>query len=216
MIVPEKLPDPVGRYLLLSWGGGFESWPLYRISTIGDGSCLFHALANAFILPYRTEKLNSKKISRKEIVTNLRHNLASRLKDQVPGSPDGRRYYDELHNGYTGLFSQIVPEFRLDYMMTQLNSSAYIGYGYMEYIGNVLNKDIYILDALHQGLYRTITDEYQYTIKGNRNSVVIYWNGGHYELIGLKDNQGKMVTHFSPDHSFIEFLYALTRSFISK
>jgi hypothetical protein len=100
-------------------------------------------------------------------------------------------------------------------MQKQLDSSAFIGYGYMEFIGNCLNKDIYILEAVRQDIY--ITDELLFTIKGNRPSIVLYYiEGGHYESVGLKLSDGTYATHFYPDHSFIKFLNEKVQHAINK
>lgn len=205
---------PVGEYYAeINWGDGFEQWPLIRISTPMDGSCLFHAIANGFFNPYHTETLRGKHIARDKIISLLRRDLSEKLASKISDDPKSRTYYDVLNGGNTSEFSQAVPEFSLKYMREQLNSNFPIGYGYMEFIGNALMKDIYILEAVRHNIY--VTNELSYTIKGNRSSIVLYYINGHYELVGIQNSNKTYDTHFTPDHSFIRFLYARVQSIIN-
>lgn len=195
-------------YNVLNWTdlGGFDisKWKLIKIATPMDGSCLFHAIANSHFTPYHNESYNGKYLSRRDIVKLLRRDMSVKLSERIPGE-NSKTYYDTLNNGNTSEFSEFVPEFRLSYMQSQLDSDNPIGYGYMEFIGNILEKDIYILDGCRHDIY--VTDELPLTIKGNRNSIVLFYANGHYELVGLLNNSGRVVTYFHPQHSFITFLF---------
>jgi hypothetical protein len=184
----------------LNWINGYEQWNLVRIHTPPDGHCLFHALCMAFFIPYQTGVLNNKPITQLQIIQNLRQELA--LKLSQPANNKGQRYYDLLHHGHTAEFASHVPEYTLEHMMNQLNSNHQIGYGYIEYIADQLNKDIYILNGLTHDIY--VSDEAKLSIKG-RNSIVLYYIGHHYELVGLKQGDD-LITHFLPSHNFILFL----------
>jgi hypothetical protein len=87
-------------------------------------------------------------------------------------------------------------------MQQLLASNQHIGYGYMEYISDQVNKDIYILDGQRQDVY--YNNELN-LIKG-RKSIVLYYANQHYETVGLRNVRGAVETHFSPDHPFIQFL----------
>lgn len=204
--VPGNVKSPVSNYYIkIKWDKGFEKWNLVRFSTPMDGSCLFHAITNAFFEPYHTEILNGKFCSRKDMVRLFRKELSEILNCKItPSDPNSKTYYDTLNNGYTSVFAEAVPEFKLEYMQRELNSDASIGYGYIEFIGNAINKDIYILEASRRDMY--ILDNPALIVKGDRNSIVLYYISGHYELVGIQNNDGTFDTHFSPNHSFIEFL----------
>lgn len=209
--VPNTGKGPVGNYYAkINWTQGFEDWSLVRFSTPMDGSCLFHAISNSFFAPYHNEMLNGKPISRQKIIETLRKELSTKLASNISDDPGSLSHYDTLNGGNTSAFSESVPEFALTYMQSQLNSRNPIGYGYMEFIGNALNKDIYILEAVRHDIY--VTDELSLTIKGGRNSIVLYYMNGHYELVGICKKDGSFDTHFFPDHSFIQFLYNKVRS----
>jgi len=202
---------PVGNYYAeINWKNGFENWPLVRFSTPMDGNCLFHAICNSFFSSYHDEKLNDQTVTRDKIVAAMRKELSETLSKPISDESNSPRHYDILNGGNTSAFSEAVPEFKLKYMQKQLDSNTSIGYGYMEFIGNVLNKDIYILEAIRHDIY--ITDELPYTIRGNRSSIVLYYMNGHYELVGIHNQNNTFDTHFSPEHTFIRFLYDRVKS----
>lgn len=204
--VPNTGRGPVGNYYAeIRWENGFDQWPLVRFSTPMDGSCLFHAISNSFFAPYHTETLHGQHIPRIKMVASLRRELSEKLASQITTDTSSPTHYDILNGGNTSAFAEAVPEFELKYMQSQLDSTTPIGYGYMEFIGNALNKDIYILEALRHDIY--VTDELPLTIKGDRNSIVLYYMNGHYELVGIQNPDNTFDTHFTPDHSFIRFLY---------
>lgn len=173
------------------------NYNMIKYDVPADGSCLFHALSLAFFKPYIDENFNGY-ITRNQIVANLRKELSEKLSQPINGKY-GKTYYDMINNGNTAEFSKYVPEFSLHYMKSQLYSNNAIGYGFLEYICNQINKDIYIIDGNTHELYKT--DEK--TIK-NRNSIILYYKNNHYELLGLKTD--KIITHFKPNHEFIQFL----------
>lgn len=192
--MPEVLTSPIAKfYCPIEWDDLGE-WILVRFSTPMDGNCLFHSIANSFFTPYWTEILNDKHMSRINQIKHLRTELSNRLPE----------YYDKINGGNMKIFAESVPEFKLEYMQQQLQSQVPIGYGYMEFIGDILDKDIYILEAARKDIYKT--DELKYTIKGNRNSIILYYMDGHYELVGLHHADGTFTTHFDHNHSLIKFL----------
>lgn len=188
------------NYNDLIWMNGYEIWPMIKFNIPGDGHCLFHALLLAFFNPYKTGLLNNKKITKMQIIHNLRSELAIKLEQPIRGT--NKKPYDLLSNGNLNNFAENVPEFSLSYMKTQLKSNNHIGYGYLEFIANQINKDIYILNGITKDIY--VSDESSLLIKG-RNSIVLYYEYNHYELIGIKNNDSN-ITHFLYTHPFIQFL----------
>ena len=187
--------------MALNWQNGFEAWSLLTYNVPMDGNCLFHAITMAFFKPYINESFNGKYVSREQMVKNLRYELSKKLAQPIKGGSN-ITYYDVMNDGNTAKFAKTVPEFSLRNMMNMLNSNNHIGYGFFEFINSQLNKDIFILDGNTQDLY--YSDEYRLSIKG-RNSIVLYYQGNHYQLVAIVDNDGEH-THFKPDHPFILFL----------
>ena len=204
-----------GGYRALNFTeNGFKQWPmLVRILTIGDGSCLLHAIVNAYYLPYRTS--TNKQDTLHQLVQGLRKEMAMKLSMPDAAHGDGSlTYYQTINNGNLPEGCKAVPEFSLDNMVKCLDSSQPLGTGYLDLISKLLNKDLYILSDLTQDLY--VTDELPYIFTGKRPSVIIYWDGvGHYELVALKNSQGTFDTHFKATNPLIEFLYGRYLNIIS-
>lgn len=182
----------------------FHNFPLVVIETDKDGHCLFHSILRAFFTPYQDEIYNGKYINRLSLVKQLRRDLANQLEMLVPGSKK-LRHYDMLYNNNINYFAEHVEEFTLHNMQQLLLSNDAVGYGYLEFICNQINKDIYIIDGNTNTLYKS--DETPLLIK-NRLSIVLYYQHHHYQLIGLK-KENKIVTHFKPTNPFILYLKTL-------
>jgi len=198
-------PD-VGMVRDLGWSeNGFENFNMVAVDTIGDGNCYFHALSNAFYLPYRTQTLDGKTISRREIVRLLRDSLAKKLGEPIdPLDPSGPTFYNELSRGKLQEFGKDIPEFSFEEMKRRLRSNEPVGNEYNEFISDQLSKDIYILDNYREDVY--ITGDDDDLLYKNRPGIVLLYSPGHYELIGIRDSNGSIQTYFSPSHPFIRFI----------
>lgn len=205
---PVKSKSPSAPYYVIIKWELFDKWNLVRFATPMDGSCLFHAISNSYFEPYYTEQLNGNNILRNDMVASLRKDLSNKLASKV----DGKTIYETLCNGNISIFAESIPEFKMEYMQKELNSKEWIGYGYMEFIGKALNKDIYILDANTRDIY--IFDELKYSITGDRNSIILYYITGHYELVGILNIDNTFTTYFAPTHSLIQFLYIRVKTLI--
>ena len=203
---------PIFNYLTpFKW----QKWNLVRFQTPADDNCLFHAICNSFFEPYKTGIFKSKKISQYDLVMSLRRDIANKLEAINPET--GYTYYHSINNGNTSAFSGDVPEFSLSTMKTMLTSRTPIGYGYMEHIGNCLNKDIYIIDGNKMDIY--VTDELPLTITGQRKSIILYYTSGHYELVGIDQHllcpTNPFQTHFDPQHPLIQELYSRVQTILN-
>ena len=158
-----------------------------RINTIGDGSCFFHALALSYCKVYR-EGDNAFKRS---FVTQLRQQLALALKDK----------YNTLSRGQLLSMSKDMDKYTLQNMENELKSSSAVDNLYLELCSEVMEKDIYILDAVTRDIYRLGKDN-DLLVK-NRDSIVIAYLPGHYELVGDEQN-GFIRTLFPYTHPFIQ------------
>lgn len=205
--MPSFVSAPIADYFIpIKWKNQFEKWNLVRFSTPKDGSCLFHAISNGFFSPYHKQKLNGEPMTRNKMVAAFRLELSKKLAIKISNASDSPTYYDILNNGNTSSFAEIVPEFKLSYMQQQLASNCFIGYGYMEFIGNAINKDIYILDGSRNDIY--VTDELKLTIRGDRRSLILYYANSHYELVGIQNSDGTFDTDLPSKHDLIKFLYS--------
>ena len=187
----------------LNWKNGFEKFKMMRIPVAGDGSCFFHCICKAFFIPYITGIIDGSPISKKQIVTSLRMDLSNALASKI-NNKSSMTHYDSLSRNELKNFSKNVPEYTLSAMQTRLNSDSSIGNEFNEFISNQIAKDIYLLDNKKKDVY--ITGDEDELLYKNRNSIVILYTEGHYELIGLMENNGHISTYFVHTHPFIQFI----------
>ncbi len=197
-------PRPLSNipYEKLGWTGNFQYPDLCRMYTIGDGSCFFHAIAASYFKPYIEGISNGKRFDRRVFIKKLRKELAEAL-DRQP-DPNNLKIappYSCLSRGNLLGMSRTYSKYSLKSMKEELNSTRPVDNMYNEYISNMLNKDIYILDMVSQDVYITGSDD-DLLYKG-RPSIVIGSLPGHYELIGAMV-EGKIRTIFAPNHPLIE------------
>lgn len=181
---------------------GFSYPYMVRVRTPADGSCFFHALAKAYYIPYRNGAINGTAINRHQLVKTLRRDLAMKLGQPAdPTNPQGSTNYDLLSRGHLRDFGKAVPKYSLDNMKKELNSTSAIDNVYNEFISNQLRKDIYLLDGENQDVLVTGDDDD--ILYKDRDSIVILYIPGHYELVGIQ-NGNRIETHFLPTHPFIQ------------
>lgn len=171
-------------------------WNILRYDTIGDGSCLLHAIFNACFKPYREGVLHGKVVDRRQMVKDFRNELADCIaEDDV---------YESLHRGYLSKFSKDIDDYSQANMIKELRSDCNLGYGYFHLISMQIEKDIYIISGDEKDVY--ITDEYEHILSYDRPAIVLYIQGEHFETVGVETEKGQVNTCFSPDHEFIKYL----------
>jgi hypothetical protein len=174
-------------------------WELYpnlvRIIIEGNGSCFFNAITEAYFIPYRSQFSHQQKV---EFISNLRHDLSIKLP----------KHYHYLSRGTLAEFSKGYPDYSLENMQKELDSSHPVDSVYHEYVSNILNKDIYILEFTTKNIYYLGDIELYYKF---RPSIVLLHLNDHYDLIGLRSetNNEDLITHFDPSHKFIHKLLDL-------
>ncbi len=201
-------PKPLRKreFEKLDWKNHLQIPDMIRIRTDLDGNCFFHALSKAYFKPYITGKTKEGKIfNRGEFVKNLRTDLSKMLNNKIdPNNAQSSTWYETMANGEWVEDSNNIPELSLKFMQNELASNASISHVYNEYISDQLDKDIYILDVEKKDVYMTGTDDA--LLYKNRNSIIILYLPGHYELIGIKDSQNYIQTIFSPDSKIIQII----------
>jgi hypothetical protein len=157
---------------------------LSLIKVIPDGSCFFHAVLRSFNVSY----IRSNSKSQRQIyVQNLRKALAHALEEIDPTT--GLREYDKLGGGSYNEYNKAVSSaginnYSLEGLQRELLSSDPVDHVYIEILSNHLNKDIYIINSITKDLYTTGTD--LKLLYRNRDSIVIYYSPGHYDIIGIR------------------------------
>jgi len=172
----------------------------YRKRVIGDGSCYFHAIIDAFFLPIRTGVLDGQPFDRFQFVRKFRADLAKLLLQPRPGY-GGKTYYETLSRGELKDLSTSLKEVSIENMMNLLNSGNSVSYIYHELISDVLDLDIYILNAENEDVYMIDSDLNLY-YKG-RNSIVLFYLPGHFELVSIM-RKNELITYFEAKDPFIK------------
>lgn len=161
---------------------------LHRIGTIGDGSCFFHSLLRAFNIEY----IKGKTRKRQKLIAELRASLAVILPSKYAALAAG-----ELKELGTQLREYSLPAIK-KHLKTPSESTNEI---LIEYVSDMLDKDIYIVNYTTGDVYPTAAGSWH---KG-RNSVVILYleTASHYELVGTPEGY-----LFKPTHPLIQLLHS--------
>lgn len=186
---------------------------LVRIRSEGDGHCMLYSIVNAYHIAFFHGRDGDKEISRPKMLRSLRNNLADRLAEpaDIENDPEGPTHYQILSRGQLSSISKEMPRYQLNKMQEELRSNCYLDNLYLEYISNILDKDIYILNGTTADVQMLGDNNHNGIYYKGRNSVVLLYlsNAQHYETIGIQKGQGKdlkIYTYFRPDHPFIEKL----------
>nr|QBK90660.1 MAG: OTU-like cysteine protease [Pithovirus LCPAC104] len=178
---------------------------IVKIDTIKDGSCFFHAIVNSFFRPYREEIINGKHFDRQNFVKNFRNDLAMRLEEK--NESNGKSLYEVLSRGeLPKMTEQGMDDYSLENLKKKLTSGRSVGNEFHELISEVLKRDIYFLDNNKENVYITGKDE-DILYKDRDSTVLLYLqNETHYELIGIEQEKGEIITSFSPGSDFIKHI----------
>ena len=171
---------------------------LYTIPSIGDGSCFLHSVLRA-ISPEYTEKSKEGKM---KMVKEIRETLSEMI-DQAPEG-EGKTYYELLSRGQLKELSETFDETKLEEMKKFLKGGDWFNQLYVEFISNVFDIDIYIIDHRKKELY--IRGDNELFFK-NRNSIIIgYHDNKHFDTLSIKDVNGEKRTYFSSNSPAIKNL----------
>jgi hypothetical protein len=157
----------------------------YRISCIGDGSCLLHAVLKAVYPPYQESKSAEKRI---DMANDFRIDMREKLS----------KYYKSIQQGgYVALAKQqkldpsLIQVLDVDYseggMRALYNSASDLGDESYGYIADLLDIDLYIYKGTSKSIQLVTETRSNRTSKSKRNFVMILGNGSHYETIAIMD-----------------------------
>lgn len=193
------------EYLGWSVSDPLKEKNLVRIFSIGDGNCFFHSIISAFYIPYR-----KKEIDRRKFIVEVRKCLANRLTDK---DENGIMIYDKLSRGTLREHSKEIPQFSLDFMQKELKSNVAVDNIYLEFVSDEFDKDIYIIDEKKRDVYITGMD--LDILYKKRHSILLLYNGYHYDLLG-KINDDEIITLFDPRDPLIKRIRKNIRNSVKK
>lgn len=210
----EYVPTPLAdqRVTNLDWSTEpFVNFDIKQVHIIRDGSCLFHAIANGINKSYKLGIKDGRPLDRSSYIRDFRNDLSIKLGSHVDiTDPESPIWYDTISRGNLREFTQPIDgeelhpsaaRYTLEQMQKELASSNPVDFIYNELISELLDIDIYILDNETNDVY-IVGDDLSLYYK-NRNSIVLLYVPGHYDLVGIKTNNG-ISTLFTHNHPFIE------------
>jgi hypothetical protein len=173
----------------------FSDEDINIIHVIGDGSCFFHSIMLATNPDYirHPEK-------RIHIVRSLRVKLAELLNQN---KSENLSWYDYLSRGTLKKLSETIEEYSLDNMKQELLHMGPVDEKFYEYISDLLNIDLYIINSSNNTIIN-LEKEFYYK---QRNSICLYFTPGHYDLVCVKRND-KLFLQFPHTDPFILSLYS--------
>ena len=180
---------PVGDVedLQCSW---YTEYPVVRLGTIGDGSCLFHGVLQGYNPDYQATPTKRPAYARR-----LRTALADFITLQDPETP-GKSFYESAGGGTV---ASVVP---LDTLQTLLRGSEYLGDETYALLGLCMGVNIYVVRATGTELHKHLS--YIHPLR-RQWTVVINGTPNHYETVGLRTPEG-LQTAFVPEDPFLRAL----------
>lgn len=152
----------------------------------------------------------AKEIDRRKFIVEVRKCLANRLTDK---DENGIMIYDKLSRGTLREHSKEIPQFSLDFMQKELKSNVAVDNIYLEFVSDEFDKDIYIIDEKKRDVYITGMD--LDILYKKRHSILLLYNGYHYDLLG-KINDDEIITLFDPRDPLIKRIRKNIRNSVKK
>ncbi len=184
----------------------FTSKEVVRIACIGDGSALFHAIMKSFYPEYADVESYTSRVS---LVKHLRRDLARVL--SVTAARSNKLVYQSVMNGMlpelaTGQYQKRdldkdsignTIDYSINGLQNLINSNRNIGKELYGLLSELLLLDIYILSG-QGGVVTPSFHTYDIGPKVDR-AVVILGDGRHYELVGVRNDNGIQTLYTNND-----------------
>ncbi len=167
------------------------------LHVIDGNSSFYHAIFLAYYTPYQLQKKDGRYVNRRKFVNSFRHELANLLDHPATNvnNTDSITHYQTLDRGKLN-----NPEHTIEAIRKAIRFNHYINPIVHQYISNIINKDIYIIDFKTKEVVQVTQNKD--LIYQQRDSIIVIYFPGHYELIGIYiDN--KITTLFSPHSELI-------------
>lgn len=162
------------------------------LPTIGDGSCLIHAILQGFNKEYNSYKKDSQK---SKMVKEVRFHLSQILEIKFP---DQKNLYQKLSRGELENISKEIPEASLDYMKNYLNSNNFLTLQYIEILSEIFDINIVFFSQKQGKFYQHGDNELLF--KKDRETVFVnYIEDKHYETITINKK-----TLFKPGDNIVK------------
>jgi len=148
------------------------------LETIGDGSCLVHAILQAFSKEYNNFKSDIEKI---KLVKQVRFHLSEILELKIEGN---KNIYQYLSRGELQDLGKIIPEAKLEYMKRYLNSNNFLTLQYVELLSEIFDINIIFISEKEKDIYHS--GDNQLLFKKDRETIFVnYIEQTHFETIQI-------------------------------
>ena len=189
-----NLPLGVVEDLQCTW---YTEYPVVRLGTIGDGSCLFHGVLQGYNPDYQATPTKRTAYARR-----LRTALAEFITLQDPETP-GKSFYESAGGGTV---AEVVP---LATLQALLRGSDYLGDETYALLGLCMGVNIYVVRATGTELHKHLS--YIHPLR-RQWTVVLNGTPNHYETVGLRTPEG-LQTAFVPEDPFLRALDTVAPGF---
>lgn len=164
-----------------------------RISAIGDGSCMFHAILQSFNRSYNS----SSNLQKRAMCREFRNDLAAVLGEEI----HGKLCYDQLSRGDLKSFAEAVPDASLPNMQKALKSNEWGDMRFIELISNLMEINIIILDYGKKEIYHT--GDFELLFKPRDTIIIMVTDNVHFDTVGVRTPTG-VRTLFSYDEPVVQ------------
>ena len=189
-------------------------WPQYptlrSLPTIGDGSCLIHAVYGC-LAPQHRNRMCSDDPERYEEACDRVRRLRSELAKILP------EYYEELpYKEFTGISIVTETGDSLSYdvkgLQRLIDSERYLGEEFVVFLSLILSVNIIILDKNAQTGYMQAVTNLVYDKERKGTVIVLYDDRArHFEAAGIQFPNGHVATHFHNENRFLDPFKRLMR-----
>jgi len=176
---------------------------LVKISSPGDGSCLFHSVLRAFNREYN----ESPSEHRRALVRRVRDGLSEALTQINPLTK--LTYYESMAHGHIASLGDTLADYSIVGLQRALRADISVGSEFMPLLAQLFEIDIYVIDMQHKDLYMFGVDDSEF--HQDRRSIILAYTqikeDGHYDVIGLNVSD-TIYTLFDPQNFLIRALNA--------
>lgn len=164
------------------------------INTIGDGSCLIHAILQSFSEEYNNLSTDNEKI---KLVKEVRFHLSNVLEIPVSNHKN-KLVYQLLSRGELINISKEIPEVKIEYMKKFLRSNQYLTFHYVELLSEIFDINIIFISEKEKDIY--FSGDTELLFKENRDTIFVnYIDQFHYETLKINNK-----TLFSSDEKIVK------------
>jgi hypothetical protein len=151
--------------------GSFCDFNIYRIGTIGDGSCLLHSIM--------THEKEYRKLSEK-----MKSKYIKKLRKKLYKIYD-EKSWENTGNGSLKLYSNIDKSYTYKKIKKRINSLQWMGDEYIDFISNYININIFIIIIENNHIIKL--NNFNINYNPLFDSIIILYLNNHYESILIEN-----------------------------